>query len=279
MSGTLVLGYDVESAAESTAGFMAGAADLHEKYDIPWSIYLTGHTIDAQKDNIKPFIDHPLLTVGQHTYSHLLLKSVYMQPGDGKEIHGCFPSCFVKGGSLEQCTEEIARTQKIILDEIGIVCKGITGPYNYYRGLVDRPDLLQVLQDNGITFSRCNGRDFRDCQPTPLTEQPFFYTDQGFPDILELGIQGYQDDFYWERFDDRSHGETYQDWLYWMLEEISKKDLIFNLCSHDHGTKTKEEFYTHKAWLEDLIKRALDLGIRFAGPEDIYQEMKKEQVA
>ena len=33
MSGTLVLGYDLESSSESTAGFMAGAADLHEKYD------------------------------------------------------------------------------------------------------------------------------------------------------------------------------------------------------------------------------------------------------
>lgn len=52
---------------------------------------------------------------------------------------------------------------------------------------------------------------------TPFTEQPFFYGDQGYPDILELGVQGYQDDFYWDRFDDRRHGDTYDDYLFAMF--------------------------------------------------------------
>ena len=43
----------------------------------------------------------------------------------------------------------------------------------------------QILQDNGIRWARTYGRDYRDCQPTPFTVQPFFYADQGFPDILE----------------------------------------------------------------------------------------------
>ncbi|MBQ41949.1 MAG: hypothetical protein CME15_05775 [Gemmatimonadetes bacterium] len=105
--------------------------------------------------------------------------------------------------------------------------------------------------------------------------QPFFYVDQGFPEILELGIQGYQDDFYWDRFDDRRHGETYEDNLFATLEQVAAEDLVWNLCSHDHGTATAEVFFETKGrWLGAVIERALQLGVRFASPPDLYEELK-----
>ena len=207
MSGTMVLGYDVETASENTVGFLEGATELHEKFGVPWTIYLTGQTVEKCTDAIRRCMQSPLLTVAQHTYSHVLLKSVYMTPGDGKPVHGAVPNFFQKGGSLDQIREEIAKAQGVIKELLQVDCHGLTGPWGYCRGLVDRPDLLQILHDNGIRWIRTNARDHRDCQPTPFSEQPFFYADQGFPEILELGIQGYQDHFYWERFDDRTHGE------------------------------------------------------------------------
>ena len=124
---------------------------------------------------------------------------------------------------------------------------------------------------------RTNARDCRDCQPTPFTEQPFFYADQGFPDILELGVQGYQDDFYWDRFDNRSHGDTYQDYLFAMLPEVCRNNWVWNLCSHDHGTPTKQDFFETKGkWLEDVIVRAKDLGIRFVSSGELYRELKAD---
>ena len=138
---------------------------------------------------------------------------------------------------------------------------------------MDRPDILQILRDNGIRWVRTNARDHRDCQPVPFAEQPFFFSDQGFPEILELGIQGYQDRFYWDRFDDRSHGDSYQDYLFAMVVETARNGWIWNLCSHDHGTATKPEFDAQCGWIADLIVRAQEAGLRFAAPPQIYAEL------
>ncbi len=280
MSGTIICGYDVETASDSTLGFLQGAEILHRKLEVPWTIYLTGKTIEKCGDEIRKMVDNPLLTIAQHTYSHTLLKSVYMTPHDGKPVHGSSPNFFNAGGGIIEIRDEITKTQDLINDLLGVKCRGLTGPWGYYRGLVDRPDVLQILQDNGIRWIRTNARDFRDCQPTPFTEQPFFYDDQGFPDILELGVQGYQDDFYWDRFDDRRHGDSYQDYLLAMLNEVSKNHWTWNICSHDHGTPTKEAFQETKGkWILDFLTRAKDLGFRFLSPDKLYEEMKKPNLA
>ncbi len=273
-NGSIIFGYDVESASLATSGFLQGAKLLHQKHDVPWTVYLTGQTLVTRVADVRAVIDDPLLSIGQHTYNHVLLKSIYMQPGDGKPIHGQSPNFFHQGGTLEQIREEISSTQNLISDLLEIECQGLTGPWGYYRGLVDRPDVLQVLSDNGIRWIRTNARDYRDCQPTPFNEQPFFYADQGFPDILELGVQGYQDDFYWERFDNRQFGDTYRDYLFAMLEKVAKENLVWNVCSHDHGTVDVESFsQTKGAWIEELIVQAKALGIDFTAPPDLYTEM------
>lgn len=275
MSGTILLGYDIETASETTLGFMEGAELLHDELDVPWTIYLTGATVEEHGAALRRYVENPRLTLCQHTYSHMLLRSVFMVPGDGKSVHGPNETFFIRGGSLEEIRAEIAKTQALMRDQLGIECRGLTGPWGYYRGLVHRPDILEVMQENGIHWLRTNARDSRDCQPTPFTEQPYFYTDLGFPDILELGLQGYQDDFYWARFDDRRHGPTYQDYLYAMIDEVAEHDWIWNVDSHDHETPTKEAFFETKGkWLGDFIVRAKDRGLRFAAPAEIYEEMK-----
>ncbi|MAF10012.1 hypothetical protein CMK11_06125, partial [Candidatus Poribacteria bacterium] len=144
MSGTVLLGYDVESASDSTAGFLDGAAELHTRFDVPWSIYLVGTTVEARVDDILRHVDDPLLTIGQHTYSHMLLKSIYMDPRDGKEVHGGAQTYFNPGGALGELEVEIAKTQKVIRDLLGVECEGLTGPWGYYRGLADRELSLLV---------------------------------------------------------------------------------------------------------------------------------------
>ena len=273
MSGTLVFGYDVEMASQDSVGFLDGAGEVHERFGVPWTIYLTGETVEKCTDAIRACMRSPLVTVAQHTYSHVLLKSVYMTPGDGRPVHGAAPNFFKAGGTLEQIGAEISNAQRVIKELLEVDCQGLTGPWGYYRGLVDRPDILQILRDNGIRWVRTNARDYRDCQPTPFSEQPFFFRDQGFPEILELGIQGYQDRFYWDRFDDRSHGDSYQDYLFAMVEETARNGWIWNLCSHDHGTATKREFAERCGWIADLIVRAREAGLRFAAAPEIYADL------
>ena len=164
MNGTIICGYDIETASDSTLGFMKGAAALHTELEVPWTAYLTGQTVEACGAEIRKMVDDPLLTVGQHTYSHVLLKSIYMKPGDGKPVHGVCPNYFRKGGTLSEIREELGKTQDLIRDVMGVECHGLTGPWGYYRGLVDRPDVLQILADNDIHWVRANARDSRDCQ-------------------------------------------------------------------------------------------------------------------
>jgi peptidoglycan/xylan/chitin deacetylase (PgdA/CDA1 family) len=275
MAGTIICGYDVETASQSSVGFLTGAQALHARLGVPWTIYLTGKTVESVGEGIRPFREDPLLSIGQHTYSHMLLKSVYMTPGDGKPVHGEGLTFFNRGGEPDQIREQVATTQELIRERVGIECRGLTGPWGYYRGLVDRPDLLEILQENGIRWIRTDARDARDCQPTPFEAQPHFYADQGFPEILELGIQGYQDDFYWERFDDRRHGDRYEDYLLATLEEVARRDWVWNVCSHDHGTHSAEDFERTKGkWIGAFLERAQSLGIRFASPEQLYEEMR-----
>lgn len=274
MSGTILLGYDIESSPENTAGFLDGAEVLHARLGVPWTVYLCGNVVERSADAIKRLVGNPAVAIAQHTYSHMLLKSVYMTPGDGKPVHGALPNFFAGGGSVAEIREEILKTQDLLLGKLGVECHGLTGPWCYYRGLQDRPDLLDVLQRAGIRWIRTYGRDQRDCQPTPFTMQPFWYADQGFPDILELCIHGYQDDFYWERFDDRHNGSTYQDYLHAMIGEVCRNDWVWSFCSHDHHTPTRQAFFETKgAFLEDFIRQAKDAGARFLTAPQYYAEM------
>jgi hypothetical protein len=193
----------------------------------------------------------------------------------GKPVHGHEPNYFKSGGELDEIKFEINRTNQLINDVLGMQCEGMTSPWGYYRGLVDRPDVLRILDDNGIQWIRSNARDFMDCQPTPFEEQPFFYADQGFPEILELDVQGYKDDFYWERFDDRRYRDNYEDYLYAMLSQVAENGWIWNICSHGHQTATAEIFdATRGKWLRALMERAMDADIRFLSPVQLYNEMR-----
>ena len=69
--GSIIFGYDVESASDATGGFLQGAQQLHQKHDVPWTIYLTGHTLSARAEDVRAVMDEPLLSIGQHTFNHV----------------------------------------------------------------------------------------------------------------------------------------------------------------------------------------------------------------
>ena len=76
MSGAIICGYDVETASDNTIGFLEGAEELHDRLGVPWTIYLTGKTLEKHSEMISQMVDNPLLNIAQHTYSHVLLKSI-----------------------------------------------------------------------------------------------------------------------------------------------------------------------------------------------------------
>ena len=282
MPGTILVCYDVETASQSTLGFFDGAIAMHEQLDIPCTMFLTGTTMEAYGDACQAADQHPLIWLGQHTYNHVLLKTVYMQPGDGKPCsHTDGDATFlIEGSDLETIESDVVRAQQLYEKLFGRACHGMTAPWGYYRGLLDRPDILRVLDEIGLTWIRSYARDYRDCQPTPFEIQPFFYEDQGFGDFMEIPVQGYQDDFYWDRFDDRSHGPNYADYLAWAIEHVVANDFVWCLSSHDHATETAEAFEAIKGvWLRAALKKAMSVGARFTTCEALYQERLAQREA
>ena len=61
-----------------------------------------------------------------------------------------------------------------------------------------------------------------------------------------------------------------------MVAETAQNGWVWNLCSHDHGTPTKQEFGERCGWIVDLIVRAREAGLRFASPPEIYAELQGE---
>jgi len=273
--GTILVCYDVETACQSSVGFFDGATAMHEELDIPCNIFLTGTTMDFCPDACQAAGRHPLVSLGQHTYSHVLLKTIYMQPGDGQpcpHTDGA-PTLVNEGADLETIRADVTRAQKLFEKLFGRPCRGLCAPWGAYRGMMDRPDILRILDDIGLKWIRSYARDYRDCQPTPYEVQPFFYADQGFGDLMEFPVPGYQDDFYWERFDDRAHGPDYADYLAWAVDHVVANDYVWTVSSHDHDTETVESFEAHKGvWLRSVLGRAKDAGARFMTCEDLYQE-------
>ena len=249
--GTFLIGYDVEAArTDVTRPFLRRMVEIHEATDVPATLFLCGRTIDLNRDVLRPLAEHPLFDLQQHTYNHVLLKSVCIEdPLEGTR--------FIRGGSLEQIRTEVAQTNALLRDEFGISCHGLTGPYAYYRGLVDRPDILEILWEEGIRFTRTWGRNERDWQPVPLEVQPFWYAPQGFPGMLEVPLHGWQDISLRKTVGWSQH-QAFLDGVFPYVEAAAEKGQIFSYCTHDHSS-TREDaamFIT-----EALLRRARDLGM------------------
>lgn len=78
--GTFLIGYDVESGDPAVTGaFLRREPAIHEATGVPATFFLCGLTIERNLEALRPLADHPLFDFQQHTYSHVLLKSICMK--------------------------------------------------------------------------------------------------------------------------------------------------------------------------------------------------------
>jgi peptidoglycan/xylan/chitin deacetylase (PgdA/CDA1 family) len=222
---TFLLGYDVEHLDPAVTGrFLRRAAELHREYGVPATLFVLGQTLERNTDALGELVGDPLFDIQQHTWSHMPLKTLVQRNERGTEL--------IVGGSLERTRDEVERTSELLAERLGVRCTGLTGPYTYYRGLADRPDILQVLDECGIRFLRTYGRNEHDWQPVSFDVQPFWYSLQGFPGMLEYGITGWADCLLREELGWDDH-DGYVAELRRNLDLITERDLVWSYLQHD----------------------------------------------
>ena len=267
-----LIGYDVEAQEEKewrkTRRFLKLSSSIHRELNIPCTFFICGKTLE---NNQKEFIEvreqfSDLIDFQQHTYSHIRLKEIryhrdtpLLDP-EGKEVYPEGETVF-EAGNPQQIKEEVKKTNKLLKEILGVTCTGLTAPYGAPKGLMDRGDLLYILQKEGIKFIRSwNGREDRwdPINATPLTIQPFFYGGSGYPEIMEFPIH-LMDNVNRERYGWSNH-LLYFGLVKAKMEKAMEGRLVFSYLQHDHSSVTGDEEMelTYK-----ILETAKKMGFQF----------------
>jgi len=265
--GTLLIGYDTESGVVPEASrrpisiFRRGIEAImriHVELEAPATIFLVGRTLAAGARYLKPLLDYPdLFDFQQHTYSHVLLKTIVAKDKENSAYARRPTERYVEGGSLQVIRKEVKDANKALKKYLDVTCLGIRGPYGYYRGLSDRPDILEILHEEGIRFTSTYLRNQDDWQPVPIEVQPFWYELQGFPDILEIPAQGWQDCM-WRDINGWTKTEKFEKYLELTLDGVKRKNCTWGTCFHDWAvTKGDPGAVTMRKFIQYAKKRQI----------------------
>ena len=266
--GTLLIGYDVEywEADGTTPSFLERARQVHERWDAPATLFLLGRTLELHPQEVRRAVTGSVFDVGQHTYTHQLFKTLVIEHLD--------PPLVVRGAPPDVVEDEVRRTTELIADVLGLECVGLTAPWTYYRGLRDRPDVLEVLWRQGIRWLRSDGRDAHDWQPAPMT-QPYWYAVSGYPDMLEMPTHGWHDCVVRESVLGWDDLTGYVDLVTTYLDRAAEEDLVLSLCAHDWSSVRGDPDLWH---VEEILRRARMRGLTLKGYGQEYRERAAARV-
>ncbi len=227
----------------------------HEALGVTGTLFVCGRTLLHALPTLERARGHELMHIQQHTYSHILLKTDTWRGG-------VFPEA-----PPEALRHELGATSALLKEHLDVDCIGLRTPHGYFLGLSDRSDQLQLLQEVGIEFVSSWGRNSDNDNPTPLDVQPFWYDEQGYPDILELPFQHWLDGFWFEEHGiDR--GKDFLEVLKQGIDEIVEKDLVYGACFHEWAMLRYDEAGT--GWALGAMQYALDQGVEVMSYDDFY---------
>lgn len=276
--GTVLIGYDTESGVVQEASkrpisifrkSIEAIMRIHVELEAPATIFLVGKTLAAGAKYLKPLLNYPdLFDFQQHTYSHVLLKTIVV---DDKENSAyARRERYVEGASLQVIRKEVKDANKALKKYLDVTCRGIRGPYGYYRGLSDRPDILEILYEEGIRFTSTYLRNQNDWQPVPIEVQPFWYELQGFPEMLELPAQGWQDCM-WRDIHGWTKTKEFEKHLELTLNEVERRRLVWGTCFHDWAVIKGD---AKAVTMRKFIQHAKEKQTRIVNYARFYQEQR-----
>ena len=273
MPGTVLFGIAVESACEDTVGFVEFAEPLFTDLQCHVTWFLTGQTLEKYPDLFRRVEKNPYIDLQSHTYAHILLKTVIWKLPKGVPFGSFRDWVYKRGASVDEMDADLERCQGVFQDVLGRKAVALTSPWGYYRGLMDRPDMLELCDKHGFKVIRTFSRNEQDGEPIPFEWQPFFYEPQGFGHILETMIHGFQDDYAWRYVTRPAEGASYGEYLKTCVDRVAGEDLVWGVCSHDHGCADPARAQEKGAWYRGLVEYAMDKGCRFFTSRQFYEEM------
>jgi len=238
MAAALLIGYDVERIPgrvpgekwvgepvpeDATDVFLENALRIHEEVGVPATIFILGCKIERHRRQLEKCLASGLFEIAQHTQDHYPLKTVLEDIPDG---------VYLPGLRFDKIEEQLARPVELLERHLGVRCRGVTAPYSYYRGLADRPDILEIVARHGMVYTRSSGRNSHDYFPLGWEVQPSWYRRQGFPDMLEIPMQGWID-AQWRREHGWSNWAPYNEYLKGRVDEAVAGGWCWSHCQHD----------------------------------------------
>jgi len=163
--------YEGERLSECLAGIRA-VAEVHLRAGAPATFFLVGRLVEQASQELRDLLDHPIFDLQSHSYTHADLVEIADDP---VALH-----------------HELADSRQLIEDTFGRPVIGLTAPGGFTKGFAGQRNLLDGVWEAGYRYVRSAGLGPFDSVPAPIT-QPFWYTQDGFPDLLEFGLHAWHD--------------------------------------------------------------------------------------
>jgi len=267
----ILIGYDVEARSASgddtsTRLFLEKAVPLHSSFKIPCTAFILGQTLMENIESFQQIRGDSLWDIQQHSFSHIAFRQFGPASQDLLLKSGVDPD-------IDVIRQEVSKANELFREILGITCRGICAPKGYFNGLRGRADILTVLESHGIRFVRSYGRNEKHWQPVSFHIQPFWYIEDGFPQILEIPIQGWQDTI-WRRVFGWDNKSGFLQYLRESVEYVTQNHLIWSCCFHDWScVKNDVDLDIMKEFFEYALKK----GAVFLSHLDFFEMIRKEK--
>ena len=153
---------------------IAAVADAHRRKNLPATFFLVAALVEHAKAELRAILEHPLFDLQCHSYTHA----------------DCIQ--LATAHDAQALRREIVESKRLIEETFGREVRGFTLPAGSPTGLVGQPNLLRALREAGYRYIRSVGLGPLQTIPSPLT-QPFWYAQDGCPDMLELALHAWHD--------------------------------------------------------------------------------------
>lgn len=153
---------------------VSGICKVLNRQHVPATFFTVGLLLEKAGNELALLLGkNPLFDIESHTYSHWKIWK-----SDQKV-------------SMDTFRDELTKTSDLIFQYFGHRPAGFCAPGNFFRGLRGKKAQLEVLREQGYRFTGTDGQGENPLPfPAPIT-QPYWYDRDGFPDLLELPLNGW----------------------------------------------------------------------------------------